>query len=233
MINTINTPDELIKTLNSIASIKKDETFSPNINQNISHNTWSGSIWRTYYRESRIKTVKYIQNIFEQTIEIIQTIQNNELKDKLKNSLQEAIVGLENLKLTYINDFETIGIIVTIINNINEKLSVTIEPITDHEIIENTQFFDAIKSKNYLFIEQYLYDGNEPNIKNTEYQNGLHLISQKCFYDKKIINLLLSFGINYQDKDIHDQTPLSYAINTGCSEAVIILEEHIRKKKLG
>lgn len=211
--------EDILNKLKVIAAIEKGQTFSNAYDIPLDHNVWSTTIWRTYNREDRKKSINSIKNILENAY--IMYCQNYDIT--IMNAIMDALNGLANLKSTYKGDHMIIGLIDTIIDDYKSKYDL----INDREPV----FFTELKNRNYSYIENYLYEGNNPNIKNNELQNALHITSDKKYYCSKIMNLLLNFNIGISDRDINDQTPLYYAVTSGCTEAVLKLEECIAKKK--
>jgi len=211
--------EDILHKLKVIACIEKGQTFSTAYDTPLDHNIWSTTIWRTYNREDRKKSINAIKSILEQAYSLY--CENYDIT--IMNSIMTSLNGLENLKTTYKGDHMIIGLIDTIVDDYKKKYDI----VSDQE----PQFFTELKNKNYSYIETYLYDGNNANIKNNELQNALHITSDKKYYSGKIMDLLLNFNIGISDRDINEQTPLYYAVTTGCTEAVLKLEECIAKKK--
>jgi ankyrin repeat protein len=211
--------EDIINKLNVIASIKKDQTFSDAYDIPLDHNIWSTTLWRTYNREDRKKSINSINTILDQAY----TLYTESYDSNIMNMIMAALSGLENLKITYKGDHMIIGLIDTIIDNYNKKYQISI----DQEPI----FFTHLRNANYGYIEDYLYNGNNPNIKNNDLQNALHIVCDKKYYYGKIMDILVNFNIALTDKDKDDKTPLYYAVTSGCTEAVLKLEECIAKKR--
>tara|TARA_B100000035_G_scaffold267373_2_gene240398 strand:- start:2962 stop:3441 length:480 start_codon:yes stop_codon:yes gene_type:complete len=87
-----------------------------------------------YNREDNIKFIEELIVIIEKTSEIIIDGNHNELANNLKNAIKNSINGLNNLKITYINDSITIAKLTLIINRLN-KVICNLENI--EVIIEN------------------------------------------------------------------------------------------------
>ena len=221
--------EKIIKQLKLISSLQDGQTLSTSSETIIPHNAWSTTFWRTYYSEDRKKSIEYIKNAFENALILYKE------DPSIKINIDNALIGLKNLKLTYKSDHDTRGIIAQIINDTNEEIHQMNNNDTNEEInqINNNNdtfyFFEALKSQNYSLIE--LYVNNDPNMLNDEKQNGLHIISQQEFYNKDIMDLLLFFHVNPNLKDVHNNTPLYYAIITECTDAILQLEEYNKKLK--
>ena len=223
--------EEILIKLSTIASLEKGQTLSTCYEAPLTHNSWSTSFMRTYNREDRRKTIDFIKDIFDRSLVMLSTLKSDE-RSELKTAIQNALVGVENLKVTYKGDYYVIGLINTMIVEMNKHLCNPIEKLPkDVPNTDLSDFFEAIKTSDYTFIEDYLYDGKSPNIKNEFLQNGLHLVADKQYYNLKILTILLNFDVNVYLKDMYGNTPLYYAISTGNIEAVIKLEEYIKKKR--
>lgn len=222
--------EEILIKLSTIASIEKGQTLSTSYEATLTHNSWSTSFMRTYNGEHRRKTVDYIKDIFERSIaialELKKDLASYESYDILINAIKAALLGVENLKTTYKGDHYIIGLINTMIEETTKHINAKAV-----EVSPQADFFEAIKTVNYEFIENYLYDGNFPNVKNKLLQNGLHCAADKQHYNEKILNILLNFNVDVYAKDMHGNTPLYYAISTGNVAGIIKLEEYISKKK--
>ena len=84
-----------------------------------------------YNREDNIKFIEELVTTIEKTSEIIISGNHNELSINLKNAIKNSLIGLNNLKTTYINDSITIAKLTLIINRLNKI-------ILNLENIENT-----------------------------------------------------------------------------------------------
>src|SRR5437868_1925976 len=198
--------DELQVILEQIAKIKPGDTFSASYNQPVQHNVWSTTATRTWYRESRQGTLTYLKHIFETALQCKVMIP----------MAKEAMQGLENLKYTYHNDS-------AIINDIDELITVVYKQLNQYNV-DKHEFFVALEKNNQSFVEAYLYNGEESNLKNEDGQNALHVVSQKAYYNEALFKLLIHFKVDPLALDVDDKTPLYYAITTGCTDAVLKLE---------
>lgn len=240
--------EEILIKLSTIASLEKGQTLSTIYESPVAHNSWGTCISRTYNKEDRKKTITYIKGVFESALILAADLKSDvEGYTILVNQIRNALIGIDSLRTTYKGDYYIIGLINTIVEETNKYLEeIKIKemdeiinavknsqdnPIEKYESDHHALFFKAIQTNDYLKIEDYLYDGKEPNIKNMMLQNGLHCIADKKYYNLKILNILLNFNVDVYDKDIDGNTPLYYAISTGNIECIIKLEEYISKKK--
>ncbi len=246
--------EEILIKLAMIASIKKGETLSTSYEKPVLHNCWSTSFSRTYNGEHRKKTISHIKSVLDSAVLLLNDMKTDkEGTEILLNTIKEALLGVENLKTTYKGDYYVIGLINTLIDEItiainkNDIVNTSSEQKEQKEpketMIVNTQlndvkktkltvpFIEAIKKGDYDTIEDYLYDGNDPNVKTESMKNGLHYIAKKHYYNSKIIDILLNFNVDVNIKDSNNQTPLHIAIATSNVECVLKLEEYISKKK--
>ncbi|HSW77008.1 MAG TPA: ankyrin repeat domain-containing protein [Candidatus Saccharimonadales bacterium] len=208
------TKEEISTILNEIASIQTGQTFSPLTNKPTDHGTWSSSVYRRYYGEDRGSMLTYLKQVYTRAFEL--NIDTN-----------YTIIGLEYLQKTYAYDFVIVGMIETLIQQIRNQVLIIPPHVYD--------LFDAVKEQNQTWIETYLYEGRDIGVKNNEGQNALHLAAQQRYYDKNIINLLIHFNIDAQLHDNDRNTPLYYAITSGCTQAVLMIEEALaiqRKKEI-
>ena len=81
-----------------------------------------------YNREDNIKFVEELVTTIEKTSEIIINGNHNELAINLINAIRNSLSGLNNLKITYINDSITIAKLTLIINRLN-KIILNLENI--------------------------------------------------------------------------------------------------------
>ncbi len=229
--------EEILIKLSTIAALKKGQTFSTSYESPVTHKSWSTSFLRTYYSEDRKQTIKYIKDVLETALLTASQIKfDTEGYNILVDQIQLATIGIENLRTTYKGDYYIIGLI----NQLVEETKQYLIDIKNNEYVKcekkekletDPEFFEAIHQGNYNVIEDYLYDGKEPNIKNNSLQNGLHVVAHKEYYNIKILNILLNFNIDVYAKDIEGNTPLYYAISTGNVDGIIKIEEYISKKK--
>ncbi len=237
--------EEILIKLATIASLEKGQTLSVIYEVPVFHNSWGTSISRTYNGEHRKKTMSYIKNVFEQALIIASELDQDPDGYKiLVDQIKAALEGIESLKFTYKSDYYTIGLINTIVEETNKYLEeikpcpgpcVKIEDqkckIEKYETLDQELFFEAIKTNDYATIEEYLYEGSNPNIKNNFLQNGLHCIADTKYYQEKILNILINFNVDPLAKDVDGNRPLYYAISSGNIQCIIRLEEYISKKK--
>src|SRR5260221_13438944 len=113
--------NDIIAKLTTISTLTDGSTLSPSYDQVIAHNSWSASLWRTYNRESRKTTVTYIRDTFDTAIELLM-IGTYSDQVTLKSYITQALNGFSHLKNTYKGDFEIIGLISTIMDDVNKKM---------------------------------------------------------------------------------------------------------------
>ena len=242
--------EEILIKLATISSIEKGQTLSTCYETPVTHNSWSTSFSRTYNGEHRKKTINYIKDVFERALIILEDLNKDEGYTILVNLIKDALIGVENLKTTYKGDYYIIGLINTLVEETNRHLyndqsnkididKIDIDKIDMDKIdikepaytLNHQVFFEAIKNSDYSTLEEYLYDGKEPNLKTLQQQNGLHLVADKQYYHEQILNILLNFNVDVYAKDVYGNTPLYYAISTGNIKCIIKLEEFISHKK--
>lgn len=160
-MNNIN--EKLLINLKIISKIKVNEKIYINNKQYviIEKNNLLLSLFRTMYRENRYKNINQLNEIYEnifnyinnklQSKYLFNTNTNNleyeiylELSDSLYNisiNLENSLIGLENLKLTYNNDILIDSQIDDIINKINQYIKKINEKISSkykqYSIIDN------------------------------------------------------------------------------------------------
>lgn len=98
----------VISKLKFIGDIKKDQKINIK-NVSMQPNNYTTSIVRTFIRDSRQKTLNFIQDVIDQTFQIIVFYKNEDGKDNRKflnilSDLEKSKRGLENLKATYSQD---------------------------------------------------------------------------------------------------------------------------------
>ena len=93
-----------------------------------------GSIKRTYRGYNRDNSIKYIEelqkNIEEATSNII-CGSHADMCNTMKNSIENAIVGLNNLKITYNDDSEIVARLIILINKIEKSFN-GLRKFSDH-----------------------------------------------------------------------------------------------------
>jgi hypothetical protein len=80
---------------------------------------------RWYYSQNRINTIETIEKLTNETITIINNFkenENKELMEKYANLLKNCIDGINNLKITYESDYESVNKLNKIITKINDIL---------------------------------------------------------------------------------------------------------------
>lgn len=76
-----------------------------------------------YNREDSIKFIEELVSKVENTSEFLINGNHNELSNNLKNAITNSIIGLNNLKNTYMDDSITIAKLTLIINRLNKIIS--------------------------------------------------------------------------------------------------------------
>lgn len=99
-----------------------------------------------YNREDNIKFIEELVTTIEKTGEIIISGNHNELAINLKNAIKNSSTGLNNLKITYINDSITIAKLTLIINRLN-KIILNLENIED---TISMSLLNNIENNNYI-----------------------------------------------------------------------------------
>src|ERR1700722_12616461 len=91
---------KIICDLEVLSKLSPGLTLSTSTMTIINHETWSGSLWRTYARENRKDTISFIKSIFTEAISILELNYSQELADAVKTALK----GFSSLKETYKGD---------------------------------------------------------------------------------------------------------------------------------
>ena len=104
--------------LQIISTLQKGQTFSPISRQNIDHNSWSCTLWRSYNKENRKSTISYIRERFMEVLDYYHLNKNSEILI----TLDEALIGFQNLKETYKGDYAIIGEINSVLEEVKYKL---------------------------------------------------------------------------------------------------------------
>lgn len=134
-------PEEILLNLKIISQIKEYEKLNTNEDQLSIDQSHVQFLSRSYYGNCRDKTIKMIQNIVDNALSITDSTLKNDMVDKEKDNyfkedpsnllhrfllqMQNAIKGLENLKVTYKEDVP----IQSKLDLINEKLTMRINKI--------------------------------------------------------------------------------------------------------
>jgi hypothetical protein len=97
----------------------------------IDHNTWSTFFTRRYYNESRKDTVDFIKTTLNNAIDHLK----QEMNSDLIKSINDALQGFNNLKMTYADDNLIIGLIDEITENVKTQMTTLAEQlITDDDL---------------------------------------------------------------------------------------------------
>jgi hypothetical protein len=227
--------NDIISKLITISTLTDGTTLSPSYDQVVTHNSWSTAIWRRYQGDSRKTTVIYIRDTLNCALELLK-IGSEADQLTLKSYITQALTGFSHLKNTYKGDFDTIGLISTIIDDVNKKLNDDYlnksDKLTPLPSDDYTQFFNDLMNGNAQAVEKFLCE-NQPHMINEEGKNAMHIVCNKLYYNDEILNLLYNHGVDMKAEDFYGQTPLDIAVNSGCTKAVIFLETvNNNKKKL-
>jgi len=103
----------LSEKVDLIGQIVPGKTISTSTTSLVDHSSWFTSLSRTYWRESRNETLAWIETVL---------VDGVMAEDIRPDQIERALLGLENLKKTYKNDFYTIAEISRLISKIDTSL---------------------------------------------------------------------------------------------------------------
>lgn len=111
--------------------------------------------------------------------------------------------------------------------------------VVEEEIVEDvnkkelgSDFLNNVMLGNYDMVETYLYSGNDANYVTLDGRNAIHIVCSKKHFSLRMLKLLYSFHIDANAIDNHGYDARYYAESTFCTEALLFLNQNIRKKKL-
>ena len=132
-VNRMDTASEVISRLKFIGKLKKGEKINTR-HMYVQQVGYTTSFSRTFlYQDNRCNALDLIQDTISRAFELLITYQRSEKdSDKtmykhLVKDLSTAVVGLVNLKFTYIDDTKFCCDMDTILESINARLSTFIE----------------------------------------------------------------------------------------------------------
>lgn len=86
--------NEATRRLKLISELKPGDTISSNYSMIMNHKSWYSSFWRTYSGDTRMNTIEWIKNTFDMASKTFLD----------KNLFKNALIGVNNLCITYEND---------------------------------------------------------------------------------------------------------------------------------
>ena len=104
---SINIPlplSELLTKLQVISLLDKDQKLNVSDLSFTNSNSWSGSLYRYYYGESRKGLINMLSSVIQQTVQSINDYKNTEFIALVVTHLNDAREGVVKLKTTYAND---------------------------------------------------------------------------------------------------------------------------------
>jgi hypothetical protein len=132
-INRMDTASEVISRLKFIGKLKKGEKINTR-HMYVQQAGYTTSFSRTFlYQDNRGNALDLIQDTISRAFELLITYQRSEkdcdktMYKHLVKDLSAAIVGLVNLKFTYLEDTKFCCDMDTILEGINARLSTFIE----------------------------------------------------------------------------------------------------------
>lgn len=120
--------EDTIRNLAIISTITSGKTLCVTSMTVVSHNSWSSSFYRTYNGENRKNTLETIKRIILEGIEL----SNKFPEEQVYYHIENALIGLSNLKETYKDDFYIVSDIDTFLETVR-KPSAEIVPIKETE----------------------------------------------------------------------------------------------------
>lgn len=130
--------DRIVSELKMVAALTPGETISTSTMSIIRHDSWSTSFWRKYSRENRHKTISYVRDLLTEAIDNFKINRD----DELLNNIEQALIGVSELKETYKGDLTTVDEIESIISQIKKEIinkDLVVQPEDDFIIIETEE----------------------------------------------------------------------------------------------
>jgi len=113
--------DEVLTSLKIIGSIKEGQKVCVRnglLTLEQRSNGFLPAIKRFIYGDNREITIRYIKNVVHNAISILNTTKNDEV---LKH-LNEAVVGLQRLEVTYVADVATVSAIQVLVTRVQREI---------------------------------------------------------------------------------------------------------------
>ena len=116
--------EELLVSLDFLAQTKCGNKINIKKMSFVSHESWSGSLFRTMYGESRERTVSFITSLVKHAIEMLGKYSRDDpssriFRETIRNKLAESKEGIKNILETYSEDAYLVSQLNVCINNID------------------------------------------------------------------------------------------------------------------
>lgn len=128
-VNRMDSNQEIISRLKFIGRIKKGEKINTR-HMYVQPDGLGTSFSRTFvYQDNRGNALNFVQETISRSFELLVTYERNDgksndtLYNNLTKDLMNAIVGLTNLKFTYINDVKFCCDMDTLLENVKARIA--------------------------------------------------------------------------------------------------------------
>jgi hypothetical protein len=114
--------DDILTSLKIIASIKEGQKVCVRnglLALEVNSTGVIPAVKRFIYGDNRELTVRYVRNVVHNAISVIKVVKN---PDEVIKSLQEAIMGLQRLEVTYSADVATVSTIQVLVDRIELEI---------------------------------------------------------------------------------------------------------------
>ena len=113
--------DEVLTSLKIIGSIKEGQKVCVRNGLLVLEQRSNGflpALKRFIYGDNREITIRYIKNVVHNAISILNAVNN----DEIRKHLNEAVVGLQRLEVTYVADIATVSGIQVLVTRIQHEI---------------------------------------------------------------------------------------------------------------
>lgn len=110
---------DLLDKLIFISKVGKDQKINVSTMDIVNSDTYFGKMSRLWNRENKVKTLEFLNNVIQQTIQYIQVYYQTEYISIIINKLSESKIGFQNLLETYKNYPRTVSQLSVFLTNID------------------------------------------------------------------------------------------------------------------
>ena len=144
--------NELLTKLTVISLIEKDYKLNVSNLSFVASTSWSGSVSRYLYGESRKNLMTMLNNVIQDTIHAIADYENTEFVKLIVNHLLASRDGIVNIKYTYEKDPNIQAQIEVLLENIDIQLNKNNDHISikhfkediESEVLDNSKVLEEL-----------------------------------------------------------------------------------------
>ena len=134
---------ELLTNLYIVSCLQKGDKLNTGDMSLCLSGSWVGSIYRMIYGEDRNTTLRCINDLVKETLQLVKRYEDSPFLKNIINSLSEARMGINSLIGTYRDDIELVGRLKVILTDVDLQLEKYRHLLNGREELDQTNNNDS------------------------------------------------------------------------------------------